>query len=261
MKKIKVNLFNITIVSLLVMTFLAVAANIFMNSTTLKAKFFSNSPEKPSEQAFTGSEKDRIWAKKVLDGGYIIFIRHAQRAKNFKGSGLFETLEVHVHGNKETLEFNGENSYYSEALCLNKQGKIQAKAMGELIKEIDFPIGTIISSPVCRARQTAEIMFDSYDNLDPILVYSGINYETSDDRFSSLRNFFKNIPLEDNKNTVITAHGNVIVPGLFENPTSRNITDIDEGGIIVLSRDGEDIIIEHTFLTFNTLIRPFFVRK
>ena len=167
---------------------------------------------------------------------------------------------MYVHGNKEALEFNGENSYYSEAVCLNKQGKIQANAMGELIKEIDLPIGTIISSPVCRARQTAEIMFGSYDDLDPVLIYSGINYETSNDRIASLRNFFKNIPLEDDKNTVITAHGNVIVSGLFENPTSRNLK-IDEGGIIVLSRDDEDIIIEHTFHGFKELIRPFFVRK
>ena len=86
---------------------------------------------------------------------------------------------MYVHGNKEALEFNGENSYYSEAVCLNKQGKIQANAMGELIKEIDLPIGTIISSPVCRARQTAEIMFGSYDDLDPVLINFGFFEEPS----------------------------------------------------------------------------------
>ena len=76
---------------MLVMTFLAVSSNTFLTVYTdavirskIKAKIFPNSVKKPSEHTFTGSEKDRIWAKKVLDGGYIIFIRHAQRAKNFK---------------------------------------------------------------------------------------------------------------------------------------------------------------------------------
>lgn len=265
--KLKGHFLNIIMVFLLIIIVLGVATNIFFtiqNDDFLKSKIktiiFPDALQKPPEQNYTGSEKDRVWAKKVLKGGYILFIRHAQRSKGYKGTGLFEMLEVHVHGDKIKQKFDGENRYYNEAVCLNKQGKMQAKAMGEIVTKIDLAVGIIISSPVCRARQTAEIMFGGYDKIDPVLVYSGINYETLDDRFSNLRDFFNDIPIEDNKNTVITAHGNVIVSGLFENPTARNLK-IDEGGIIVLSRNDGKVTVEHAFHKFNSLARPFFVRK
>ena len=132
--------------------------------------------------------------------------------------------------------------------------------MSDLIKHVNLPIGKIYSSPVCRARQTAEIVFGLYDELDPVLVYSGLNYETSNDRFSNLKRFFNTVPVSKDKNTVITAHGNVIVEGLFSNPSASNLK-IDEGGIIVLSRRDGEIVIEHSFHIFKSFVRPFFETK
>ena len=67
----------------------------------------------------------------------------------------------------------GENEYFKDAVCLSKRGEIQANAMSEIIKFSKLPIGNIISSPSCRASQTAEVVFGKYDKFNKGLVYKG----------------------------------------------------------------------------------------
>ena len=44
----------------------------------------------------------------------------------------------------------------------------------ENIIESGIPIGFVISSPSCRARQTANISFGGYDKLDEIFIHGNV---------------------------------------------------------------------------------------
>ncbi len=250
------------IFSILFIMILNFGFNIFTNDAFkkfIKTKINSEKKVKLSSSHFTGNLEDKKWAKKLLSGGYIIYIRHAKRRSDFPSTGIFDLLEAEIHENGVNGTRYAENDYFSTAVCLTDDGKIQAKGMGELLKEIRLPVGKIFTSPSCRARQTAEIMFGYYDKIDNNLLHTGVYSETQKKRFNDLRDFFSSIDIEENKNTIITAHGNVIVPGLFENPSQRNLR-IRQAGMIILSKNNNSLKIDYTFEKFDLFIRALFER-
>ena len=76
-------------------------------------------------------------------------------------------------------------------------------------------ISQVISSPSCRARQTAEIGFDKIDVEDKVLVYESVFDEDKNIWQKNLRKFFDQLNIEEKSNIVITAHGSVIFKNLF----------------------------------------------
>ena len=216
--------------------------------------------EKSNNNTF-GDPLDRKWAEKILDGGYIVFIRHTQRNKRFMSTGIYDLLEAEVHQNGIDGTRYAENDYFADAVCLTDEGKIQAKAIGEFLKKINFPVGIIFTSPSCRARRTAENIFGHYDQIKKDLWHTGVHYyETKEFRFKSLRKVFSEMPVKVGKNTIITAHGNVIMPELFDNPLQKNL-DIEQAGMIILSKKDDNLQIEHSFETFDQFIRSLYVRN
>ena len=100
-----------------------------------------------------------------MNGGYILHFRHAERDK-WTDVEMYDALETELqNGNSNSFRF-AENEYFESAVCLNKRGKIQAEAMGEVIKYSKLPVSYVISSPSCRARQTADLVFGGYDFLE-----------------------------------------------------------------------------------------------
>ena len=97
-----------------------------------------------------GTKKDQVWAKKVIKGGYILHFRHAERDK-WIDVQMYDALESDVHKNGLNKTRFAEKDYFKDAVCLNKRGLIQAKAIGEHLKQINFPIGFVASSPSCRS--------------------------------------------------------------------------------------------------------------
>ena len=112
------------------------------------------------------------FANSLLEGGYILHFRHAERDK-WIDVQMYDALETDVHNNGINSTRYAEEDYFKDAVCLNKRGEIQARAMGESIQNIGLPIGFVISSPSCRARQTAEAAFGGYNKLDRMLVHRG----------------------------------------------------------------------------------------
>ena len=212
-----------------------------------------------SNYRFTGDPEDKKWAKKILNGGYLIYIRHAKRRSDFPGTAVFDLLEAEIHENGINGTRYAENDYFAEAVCLTEDGKIQAKGMGEFFKEVNFPVGKILTSPSCRARQTAEIIFGHYDEIDRHLLHTGVYSETKEKRFKDLRKFFVSIPIEEGMNTVISAHGSVVMPGAFDNPFQKNL-DIEQAGMIVFSKENNILKLEHSFSSFDKFIKALYER-
>lgn len=194
-------------------------------------------------------DKDIEWAKKISKGGYLIFIRHATRDKKWDDAG-YDLLETEVHNNGKNSSRFSENEYFANAVCLSKKGKVQARVMGEYFKNLDIPVGEIISSPICRARQTAELMFGKYDRLEKTFVYTNVFSQPKESRRKDLKTAFDKLSIEKDKNTIITAHGNVVLPNLFKNPNQNNLK-VNQGGMIILAKENDELVVKHSYKQFN----------
>lgn len=205
-----------------------------------------------------GSERDKEIAKKLLQGGYILHFRHAEREK-WIDVAMYDSLESDLHNNGINQTRYAENDYFEKAVCLNSRGEIQAKAIGEHLKNIKFPIGYVISSPSCRSRQTAELAFNGFDDLDRNLVHTGPYSENKLERINKLKNLYNNLKIINGKNTIVSAHNGVIMYQLFENSNDPNLF-LEEGGFYVISRKNNKLYLEHEYNNFNDFIKLFYKR-
>ena len=203
-------------------------------------------------------DKDINYAKKIMRGGYILHFRHAERDK-WIDVQMYDSLESDVHDKGVNESRYAENDYFGKAVCLNKRGLIQAKAIGEHLKNIKLPVGFVISSPSCRARQTAEIAFRGYDKLNRDLVHIGPYSETKSVRTDKLINLYEGLPIIEGKNTIVSSHNGVIHSQMFENIKGGSL-DLEEGGFFIISKKDNKLYLEHEFHNFNDFIRTFYLR-
>ncbi len=221
--------------------------------------------KKKEEPGYSVSNQDIYWANEIMKGGYILHFRHAERDK-WIDVQMYDALESDLHDKGINQSRLAENEYFSEAVCLNKRGKIQAKAMGEHLKNINFPVGFIISSPICRSRQTVEIAFGRYDQLDRDLVHRGPYNQTKEDHIKDLIALYKSLPIEKSKNTIVSGHNGTLSPEMFENDINevnliyKGKITLEEGGFVVISRKENKLYLEHSFNNFLYFIKIFYPR-
>ena len=204
------------------------------------------------------NKKNEYWAKKIMEGGYILHFRHAERDK-WIDVQMYDALESDVHENGKNESRYAENDYFKEAVCLNKRGLIQAKAMGEHLANIGFPTGYVASSPSCRSRQTANLAFGGYKSLDRVLVHDGPYKENKSERSDNLEKYYLNLPIEKTKNTIVSAHNSVIRSSMLANNNDPKL-DLEEGGFYVISKRQGNLYLEHEFHYFNDFIKNFYIR-
>ncbi len=258
-KFFKNNIIRICIlISLLLLAGLIAISSIvnIYDNRNLFSKLFKATQDPDYSYGLT--KEDKYWANKILDGGYILHFRHAERDK-WIDVQMYDSLESDVHNNGINESRYAENTYFEKAVCLNERGKVQAKSIAEHLANINFPFGYVVSSPSCRARQTANLAFGGYDSLDRILVHSGPYNENYENRIKLLKSFYRNLPLTQNENTIVSAHNSVIECGMFVNKCSSKLS-IEEGGFYVISSKSDGLYLEHEFHYFKTFIQNFFDR-
>lgn len=91
--------------------------------------------------------------KAIQSGGHILYLRHAQTDTSQKDSNT-ENLE-----NCQTQR------------NLSDQGRAQAKKIGDFFQKLSIPVGKVESSPYCRTKETAKLIFDRYQ-LNTDLIFS-----------------------------------------------------------------------------------------
>ena len=97
-------------------------------------------------------ENDNILIKELQKGGYSFYFRHSK------------TLRI-----KRLKEIDLNDC--STQRNLSPEGKILAKKVGKYLKTLNIKIDKVLSSPYCRAKDTASYMF-SRVNIDDSLSYS-----------------------------------------------------------------------------------------
>lgn len=92
--------------------------------------------------AETAEDAAALWSA-LAEGGKVMLIRHAQSEE--------ATPEVALN-----LDQDGDCSREQN---LSAEGRAQAEALGERLRQQDVEVETVLSSELCRARQTAELAF------------------------------------------------------------------------------------------------------
>ena len=214
---------------------------------------------KTNSNQYMVKEDDIYWANKILEGGFILHFRHAERDK-WIDVYMYDALESDLHNNGMNDSRYAENDYFSDAVCLNPRGKIQARAIGESINQIGLPIGEVLSSVSCRSRQTANFAFGGYDSLHRVLVHDGPYNEDTTDRLQNLIRFYSSIKSRKGSNTIISAHNGIIRCEMFKNACKGNLT-LEEGGFYIISNRDDGLYLEYEFHNFNDFNRVFYKRN
>lgn len=260
MKYKKLSIFltiSFVVFSLLIITFSAII-NIYEKRKKI-ADFVNTKIKKEAPADYDNIKEDIYWANEILNGGYILHFRHAERDK-WIDVQMYDALESDVHENGINESRYAEKDYFKNAVCLNERGLIQAKAMGEHLKVIGLPIGNVYSSVSCRSRQTAELAFGGYDSLHRILVHKGPYNEDKENRLENLKRFYSEIQIDKNTNAIVSAHNSVIDCKMFVNDKCPIHLTLEEGGFYIISQSEKGLVFEHEFHYYNSFNKVFYER-
>lgn len=222
----------------------------------LRSIFFRLPSIITSSASITGTPVSTGMSQEIFQalsqGGYTIFIRHAERDKDVENRSAFERFALKFDG--------GTHSSFKRGSCLTEEGKAEAWLLGQVFKKSGIPIGTIYSSPICRTKETAQLAFGRIDVVAPYLNYQGtkssyvaMGLTTKDEKKITDTNFRKLIYAlpESGTNKVIVAHAGQFrdVEG-FEWQSFR----LKESGTLIIKHESENKITPITTATLEELV-------
>ncbi len=161
--------------------------------------------------------------KQLKQGGYIIYMRHGPTDHNSKDIDRSDLKNCSRQRN------------------LSSEGRLKMAKIGRIIKELHIPIGKVSSSPYCRTKDTAQLVFGSYQ------VDNNLQFSISKDKEESrqLGEYLKkalNHARPGNKNRVFVGHTSNLRDGL-------GIWPKPEGVAVIFKK-------EDTSLVYKGMIKP-----
>lgn len=152
--------------------------------------------------------RDKALANALTQGGVVLVMRHTITES--------ATDRVEVLGD------------CSQQRNLSEEGREQARRIGRDIEALGVPVEGVRASPLCRAKETADLAFGSSE-VDRTLVSPGVTGELEDDE-RRIRELRAMTSAPDGSATVLVTHtGNI--GGAFDQ-------SVQEGDALVL-RDGK----------------------
>jgi len=127
----------------------------------------------------------------LRQGGYVIFLRHALE------DGVDQS-PVDVN-DCQTQQF------------LTDQGRAQARSIGQQFRALGIPVGRVMNSQFCRARDTAVLAFGASETLDILTPPGALPPALRDEQPDAIRLLLSTPPVAGT-NTVLVGHGGVLLP-------------------------------------------------
>ena len=142
------------------------------------------------------------------EGGKLIFIRHA-----------------YAPGGGDPDDFNLNDC--STQRNLNKEGRNQAKYIGEFFKKNKIKIDKVLSSEWCRCKDTARIAFKNFSTNSFLNSFYSSKYaKNKDKQIKMLKDYIKKF--ESDKNLILITHYVLIFEVLNYAPSSGEIVVSDK---------------------------------
>lgn len=191
---------------------------------------------------------DAYWANRIVEGGLILYFRHAEREK-WGTVTVFDWLEA-----THDIEPRGTN--WERSVCLTVKGAEEAKLVGLVFEELGLEVGRVISSPSCRARETASLAFGGfYLESQSLLHATALTPKQQAINASLLKDLLVSNAPHPGELVVVSGHGETLGPYRDLIFASRSIYDfeIDELGFYVIEIDaGGSPHLRHKFQYFST---------
>ena len=89
---------------------------------------------------------------------------------------------------------------------LSREGRVEARSIGQTFDQLQIPVGQILASPYCRAMETARLGFARAEPTDALVEQKPQNDATAKIAESGLRPLLAAAPIAGT-NTVLVSHG------------------------------------------------------
>jgi phosphohistidine phosphatase SixA len=124
----------------------------------------------------------------LREGGFVIYFRHARTDFSQDDTDLSDLANCATQRN------------------LSSEGRTQARLIGEAIAALAIPIGEVLSSELCRTRETAELAFGRATPLPDLTSFGTAGSEAEEqERVAALRRLLATPPGRGT-NTVLVGH-------------------------------------------------------
>ena len=154
------------------------------------------------------ADLDKKLLNQLEDGGKLIFIRHA-----------------YAPGNGDPNNFNLNDC--STQRNLNKEGRQQAKYIGEFFKKNNIEIDKVLSSEWCRCKETAKIAFKNFSTNNFLNSFYNSKYaKNKDKQIQALKDYIRKF--QSDKNLILITHYVLISEVLNYAPSSGEIVVSDK---------------------------------
>ena len=118
----------------------------------------------------TNEVKDLFWANEIINGRYILHILDMVKERN----GMKHYMDL-ITMNCFIKKMQRNETWY-RATCMTERGIETSKSIKRGFEHADIKIHKVLSSPSCRARETAVYAFGRIDELhSSLLHYSALN--------------------------------------------------------------------------------------
>ena len=149
-------------------------------------------------------------------GGYVVYMRHGDTT----GEPLDRTTDL----NNRALQRN-----------LSVAGRAQAVAIGDGVRRLNLQIGHIATSPVFRARDTAELAFGIDEvEVDPWLIADDYAIGGYSQQLTKLREYLAQVPSEGN--TWLVGH---VIPISWVTSSAVDRPNFPEGAAAIFRPFGD----------------------
>jgi hypothetical protein len=200
-----------------------------------------------AEEAEAEVKGDKYWANEVIKGGYILHFRHGNRNRYVSTVRTPETDVTAFDAVALRNGLKGENEDFGMVTCLTEEGKTEAKLIGRAFDILNIKIGSVLSSPSCRARQTSYIAFGTEGKIVNSLLHRTSVMEEQHEEFArNLRQHIMAIKMNPGENAILSGHVGTLdyrADVLFDAKVKGSMSNRDDTGFVIIERTQDNRLI------------------
>jgi phosphohistidine phosphatase SixA len=195
--------------------------------------------------------EDLYWASEIVksERELLLWFRHGEREKWTGTVTVFDYFDVNKRGQPFPRAWR-------PAVCLTPKGVAESQIVGATFRELKIIASHVITSPSCRAQETAIEAFGGYDEewieiLHATAITAQQQEVYSDRLRSKLLKTFDDFA-NQNGHIIVTGHGNTLPfysEALFDSSEVKNWT-VSELGFVVIEKTEQGLVARHSFVEF-----------
>ena len=187
------------------------------------------------------------WVERIKEGGLILLFRHSEREKWNSSVEGFDAYELKNN-------YDARNFSWYKATCLTEKGIEESKLINEAFKYAKIKISKVVSSPSCRAIETALYAFNRIDEtFSGLLHYTAFHPLDRKKIGIELKKAVLNLKIIDKKNIILSAHNKVISHHSFIDEMQID-EGLSESGFYIIEKTNGKLKVPFKFTNIKSFI-------